>query len=104
MDDPELTARRAKREGEMVEDVVIVGAGPTGLMLACERRLAGTRARVLEQLPKPTGLSKALALGGRAVDLLEHRGLLERFEAHQPVNTVSIAGLFHFGGMPIDVQ
>ena len=87
-----------------MEDVVIVGAGPTGLMLACELRLAGTRARVLEQLPKPTGLSKALALTGRAVDLLDCRGLLERFQAHQPVETMSIAGLFHFGGIPIDVQ
>src|SRR5262249_20483535 len=57
-----------------------------------------------EQLPKPTGLSKALALAGRAVDLLDHRGLLERFQAHQPVETMSIAGLFHFGGIPIDLQ
>src|SRR5262245_2669105 len=88
----------------MMEDVVIVGAGPTGLMLACELRLAGTRARVLEQLPKPTGLSKALALTGRAVDLLDCRGLLERFQAHQPVETMSIAALFHFGGIPIDRQ
>jgi len=88
----------------MMEDAVIVGAGPTGLMLACELRLAGIRAKVLERLPKPTGLSKALALGGRAVDLLEHRGLLERFEAHQPQHAVSISGLFHFGGIPIDVQ
>src|SRR5262249_7326837 len=57
-----------------------------------------------EQLPKPTGLSKALALAGRAVDLLDHRGLLERFQAHQPVETMSIAGLFHFCGIPIDLQ
>jgi 2-polyprenyl-6-methoxyphenol hydroxylase-like FAD-dependent oxidoreductase len=87
----------------MAEDVIIVGAGPTGLMLACELRLAGIRARVLERLPKPTGLSKALGLSGRAVDLLEHRGLLERFKAHEPAAAVPIAGLFHFGGIPIDV-
>ena len=73
-------------------------------MLACELRLAGIRAKVLERLLKPTGLSKALGLSGRAVDLLEHRGLLERFQAHQPAVTVPIAGLFHFGGIPIDVQ
>src|SRR5262249_12740263 len=88
----------------MMEDVVIVGAGPTGLMLACELRLAGTRARVVEQLPKPTGLSKALALAGRAVDLLDHRGLLERFQAHQPVETMSIARCFNFGGIPIALK
>ena len=33
----------------MDADVVIVGAGPTGLMLAAELRLAGVRALVLER-------------------------------------------------------
>jgi 2-polyprenyl-6-methoxyphenol hydroxylase-like FAD-dependent oxidoreductase len=52
-------------------DVVIAGAGPTGLMLACELHLAGVRPIVLERLPQPTGLSKALALVGRSVDSLD---------------------------------
>src|ERR1035438_153046 len=60
-------------------DVVIVGAGPTGLMLACELGLAGIRATVLENLPSPTGLSKALGLQARSMEMLDHRGLLERF-------------------------
>jgi 2-polyprenyl-6-methoxyphenol hydroxylase-like FAD-dependent oxidoreductase len=38
----------------MTLDVVIAGAGPTGLMLACELGLAGVRATVLEKLPAPT--------------------------------------------------
>src|SRR5262245_53227151 len=89
----------------MMEDVVVIGAGPTGLMLACELRLAGTRALVLERLSAPTGLSKALGLGGRAVDLLDHRGLLPRFRAHEPPEAgSSFAPLFHFGGVPIDVR
>src|SRR5262245_29083345 len=86
-----------------MEDVVIVGGGPTGLMLACELRLAGVRAVVLERLTEPTGLSKALGLSGRAVDLLDHRGLLERFQMSQPDHTNSVARLFHFGGIPIDI-
>jgi 2-polyprenyl-6-methoxyphenol hydroxylase-like FAD-dependent oxidoreductase len=63
----------------MTLDVVIAGAGPTGLMLACELGLAGVRATVLEKLPRPTGLSKALGLQARSMEMLDHRGLLERF-------------------------
>ena len=52
------------RRSPVDADVVIAGAGPTGLMLACELRLAGVRPVVLERLAEPTGLSKALALVG----------------------------------------
>src|SRR5262249_5196771 len=87
----------------MIENVVVVGAGPTGLMLACELCLGGVRPLVLERLPEPTGLSKALVLGGGAVDVLDHRGLLQRFKDCEPRTATSFARLFHFGGLPIDV-
>ncbi|MGK3984156.1 FAD-dependent monooxygenase [Sorangium sp. So ce136] len=86
----------------MSVDVVIVGGGPTGVMLACELRLAGARPVVLERLPEPTGLSKALGLGGRAVEILDHRGLLERFRAEQGALDMSI--FRHFGGIPLDLR
>jgi 2-polyprenyl-6-methoxyphenol hydroxylase-like FAD-dependent oxidoreductase len=35
-------------------DVIVVGAGPTGLMLAGELGLAGVRVLVLERLPQPS--------------------------------------------------
>jgi len=82
-------------------DVVIAGGGPTGLMLACELRLAGLRPVVLERLTEPTGLSKALALVGRSVDALDYRGLLDRFRARA---AVAIPGAAHFALIPLDLS
>jgi 2-polyprenyl-6-methoxyphenol hydroxylase-like FAD-dependent oxidoreductase len=62
-------------------DVIVVGAGPTGLMLAGELGLAGVRALVLERLPQPSEIQKAGGLSGQILELLLYRGLLERFEA-----------------------
>jgi 2-polyprenyl-6-methoxyphenol hydroxylase-like FAD-dependent oxidoreductase len=61
-----------------MDDVLIVGAGPVGLFLACELRLAGVRPLVLERRPEPDLADKAHGLAGQVVALLDHRGLLER--------------------------
>ncbi|PXX61108.1 2-polyprenyl-6-methoxyphenol hydroxylase-like FAD-dependent oxidoreductase [Nocardia tenerifensis] len=60
-------------------DVIIVGAGPSGLMLAGELRLAGVRSLVLERQSQPRDTPKASGIGGRILDLLRYRGLLDRF-------------------------
>ncbi|MGV2922075.1 monooxygenase [Streptomyces alfalfae] len=60
-------------------DVIVVGAGPTGLMLGCELALAGVRTRVLERREKPQRDSRALSLHPRSVELMDQRGLLDRF-------------------------
>jgi 2-polyprenyl-6-methoxyphenol hydroxylase-like FAD-dependent oxidoreductase len=83
----------------MDADVVIVGAGPTGLLLARELRLAGLAPIVLERLTEPTGLSKALGLIGRSVDFLDYRGVLDRFRAR---GTVAPPGALHFALIPLD--
>ena len=62
-------------------DVIVAGCGPTGLMLASELRLHGVNALVLEKEPEPTRYVRALGLHARSVEVMDQRGLLERFLA-----------------------
>jgi len=50
-----------------MHDVVIVGAGPVGLFLACELGLAGRSVLVLEREPAPGSPWKATPLGLRGL-------------------------------------
>jgi 2-polyprenyl-6-methoxyphenol hydroxylase-like FAD-dependent oxidoreductase len=60
-------------------DVTVVGGGPTGVFLASELRLHGVRVLVLEQEPEPTRVVRALGLHARSIEVLDQRGLLDRF-------------------------
>ena len=82
-----------------MEDVVIAGAGPTGLMLACELRLAGLDVLVLERLAEPTGDSRAGGLHPRSLEVLDQRGMLEPFLAEgRPLPGA------RFAGLPLDLS
>ncbi|MFG2994461.1 monooxygenase [Streptomyces sp. NPDC048257] len=63
----------------MDTDVIVVGAGPTGLLLACELALAGVRTRVIERRTEPQQDSRALTLHPRSLELMDLRGLAPRF-------------------------
>src|ERR1700760_1911201 len=90
-------------------DVVIAGAGPVGLFLACELRLSGISVLVLEQALDSAWPLKQLPFGMRGlsaptIEALYRRGLLKDFELHKRV-TIPHAGqglrqAGHFAGIP----
>ncbi|MCR2763552.1 rifampin monooxygenase [Microbacterium sp. zg.B48] len=62
-------------------DVIIVGGGPTGMMLAGELRLHDVQVLVLERDTEPSRLVRSLGLHPRSIEILDQRGLLDRFVA-----------------------
>lgn len=61
--------------------MIVAGAGPTGVMLACELRLHGVNVLVLEKDQEPTRVVRSLGLHARSIEVMDQRGLLERFLA-----------------------
>jgi 2-polyprenyl-6-methoxyphenol hydroxylase-like FAD-dependent oxidoreductase len=62
-------------------DVIVVGAGPTGLILAAELALAGARCLVLERRTGPRDDSRAICLHARSLEALDLRGQASQFTA-----------------------
>lgn len=55
----------------------MVGAGPTGLMLACELALGGVPVTVLEERTSTPNITRAFAVHARTLELLDGRGLVD---------------------------
>ncbi|KAI2606941.1 monooxygenase [Hypoxylon fragiforme] len=82
-------------------DVIIAGAGPIGLFLACELALAHTSVLILERDPSPSSVWKSKPLGLRglntaSVEAFYRRGLLDHVAEPSPV--AHNAPGFRFGG------
>jgi 2-polyprenyl-6-methoxyphenol hydroxylase-like FAD-dependent oxidoreductase len=60
-------------------DVVIVGAGPTGLMLACLLQRANIRFRIIDKQSDRAHESRALVIHARSMELFQNLGLADRF-------------------------
>src|ERR1700744_3297011 len=80
-----------------MNDVVIAGAGPNGLMLACVLALSGIRAVVVDPLPGPNPEPRANGVTGQGVRILDHRGfysvLAGTTEPPQPSPWAMFAGM-----------
>lgn len=83
----ESSARDARTQ------VIIVGAGPVGLLLACDLRRAGVPVVIVEKLAAPMTQSRASQLSTRTAEILHERGFddLLAEAAHEP--RAHLAGL-----------
>jgi len=61
--------------------VLVVGAGPTGLTLACLLHLAGTPCRVVDGAPGPADRSRAIGVSARSLEILDGLGVADRLVA-----------------------
>jgi len=80
--------------------VVIVGGGPTGLMLAGESALAGVDVAIVERRASQELMSsRAGGLHSRTVELLDQRGIADRFLSEGQAMQVAA-----FAGVPLDIS
>ncbi|MET8852156.1 FAD-dependent oxidoreductase [Amycolatopsis sp. NPDC004625] len=77
-------------------DVLIAGAGPTGLLLAAELALGGASVTVLERRTGP-GLPRPVGLQPRTAELLDLRGL-------GPAEQLIDGPSGHFAGLPVPLD
>ena len=81
-------------------EVLIAGAGPTGMMLAGELALAGVDAAVAERRPnQELAGSRAGGLHSRTIEILDQRGIAERFLREG--QKAQVAG---FAGVRLDIS
>lgn len=80
----------------MNADVIVIGAGPVGLMLAGELQLGGADVIVFEQRDEPCGETRGLGFTSRAAEVFDQRGLLAKF------GQVEMGTQGHFAGVRLD--
>jgi 2-polyprenyl-6-methoxyphenol hydroxylase-like FAD-dependent oxidoreductase len=99
-------------QNHSIYDVIISGAGPVGLFLACELALAKCSVLILEKAEDPRSPLKQLPFGIRGlsaptIEALYRRGLLKELEVHKRVknpHSNAVQGARrqagHFAGIP----
>jgi 2-polyprenyl-6-methoxyphenol hydroxylase-like FAD-dependent oxidoreductase len=81
-------------------DVVVAGAGPTGLLLAGDLAAAGVGVTLVERRDEESNLTRAFAVHARTLEQLDARGLAERVVATG--NTIDRLRIF--GGAAVELR
>ena len=104
--------RNKSTQNSSVYDVIIPGAGPVGLFLACELALAKCSVLMLEKAEDPHSPLKQLPFGIRGlsaptIEALYRRGLLQELEVHKRLKNPHLNSgqgsrrqVGHFAGIP----
>ena len=72
-------------------NVLVVGAGPTGLAMGVELTRMGVRCRVIDKAPEPTKTSKALAVQARTLEYFDRIGVADAaVAAGRPLHGVNV--------------
>jgi 2-polyprenyl-6-methoxyphenol hydroxylase-like FAD-dependent oxidoreductase len=80
--------------------VVIAGGGPTGMMLAAELALANVDVAIVERRASPAlDGSRAGGLQSRTIEVLDQRGIADRF-----LSEGQVAQVGSFAGVPLDIS
>jgi len=82
-------------------DVIVIGAGPTGLTLAHELALGGARTVVVERLAERVRQVKGGTIQPRTAELFDARGLLDPIQA-LALDRGQVGG--HFAALPVPLD
>ena len=94
-------SREVTEERHVSLDVLIVGAGPTGLALAAQLQAFGTRFRIIDRARDRARESRALGVQARTLELLQSVGIADALVAK---GNTSARLMLHFeGGRTADV-
>lgn len=72
-------------------DIVIVGAGPVGLLLSSCLARWGYKIKHIDMRPEPTVTGRADGIQPRSLDLLRNMGLKRQIMAHEPAKVYEVA-------------
>ena len=78
--------------------IVVVGAGPTGLTLACQLLRRGTSCRIVDMAPEATTRSRAIGVSARSLEVLDEFGAADELVAQ---GLPSSEAIFYSNGRPV---